>query len=192
MRIGSPEKIVRKCNYVCHILLLTYIWDMIRVGLKITKEKNMGLDQYAHLRGKEINWKKYYSDDEKESKEEAEHVFIWRKHARLQTFFARKWGEQNEAEQTKRNKRLSSHPMDLSHLGFNAGDEVYITEEVVRELEEEIKNNYSNSFCSDGFFWGQQFQEESVKVYKAQDKKFIKWCKEQIKNKKVPIYTCSW
>ena len=152
----------------------------------------MGLAQYAHLRGKKINWKKYYSDDEKEREEEAKHVFVWRKHARLQTFFARKWREQNEAEQNKRDKRLSSDPMDLSHLGFNAGDEVYITEKVVRELEETFKQNYHDNFCSDGFFWGQQFQESSVREYKAQDKKFIAWCKEQIKNKQVPIYTCSW
>ena len=152
----------------------------------------MGLDQYAHLRNREINFEKYYSDDDKERKEEQKHVFVWRKHARLQTFFARKWEQQNEAEQKKRNSRLSSHPMVLAHLGFNAGDEVYITEEVVKELEEEIKNNYHNCFCPDGFFWGQQFQEQSVKEYKAQDKKFIAWCKEQIKNKQVPIYTCSW
>ena len=137
----------------------------------------MGLDQYAHLRGKKINWKKYYSDDEKEREEEAKHVFVWRKHARLQTFFARKWRAQNEAEQNKRDKRLSSDPMDLSHLGFNAGDEVYITEKVVRELEETFKQNYHDNFCSDGFFWGQQFQESSVREYKAQDKKFIAWCK---------------
>ena len=152
----------------------------------------MGLDQYAHLRGRKINWDKYYSDDDKERKEEAKHVFVWRKHARLQTFFARKWREQNEAEQNKRDKRLSSDPMDLSHLGFNAGDEVYITEKVVRELEETFKQNYHDNFCSDGFFWGQPFQESSVREYNAQDKKFIAWCKEQIKNKQVPIYTCSW
>ena len=152
----------------------------------------MGLDQYAHLRNKEIDWKKYYSDDEKEREEGRQDVFIWRKHARLQTFFARKWREQNEAEQKKRDSRLSSHPMDLSHLGFNAGDEVYITEEVVKELEEEIKNNYHTSFCSDGFFWGQQFQEQAVKEYKAQDKKFIKWAKEQLKEGRLIGYDCSW
>ena len=152
----------------------------------------MGLDQYAHLRNRKINWDKYYSDDEKVRKEEAKHVFIWRKHARLQTFFARKWREQNEAEQNKRDKRLSSDPMDLSHLGFNAGDEVYITEKIVRELEETFKQNYHDNFCSDGFFWGQQFQEESVKENKDYDKEFIDWCKEQIKNKQTPIYTCSW
>ena len=148
----------------------------------------MGLDQYAHLRDRKVDWEKYYNDDEEEQKG----VFVWRKHARLQTFFARKWREQNQAEQKKRDKRLTSHPMDLAHLGFNSGDEVYITEEVVKELEETYKQNYHDNFCSDGFFWGQQFQEESVKEYKKQDKKFIDWCKEQIKNKQVPIYCCSW
>ena len=72
----------------------------------------MGLDQYAHLRNKEIDWKKYYSDDEKEREEGRQDVFIWRKHARLQTFFARKWREQNEAEQERRDK----HTMTLSIL----------------------------------------------------------------------------
>jgi|TARA_R100001086_G_C11793271_1_gene246859 hypothetical protein len=148
----------------------------------------MGLDQYAHLRNRKVDWEKYYNDDEEEQKG----VFVWRKHARLQTFFARKWREQNQVEQKKRDKRLTSHPMDLAHLGFNSGDEVYITEEVVKELEETYKQNYHDNFCSDGFFWGQQFQEESVKEYKNQDKKFIDWCKEQIKNKQVPIYCCSW
>ena len=148
----------------------------------------MGLDQYAHLRNRKVDWEKYYNDDEEEQKG----VFVWRKHARLQTFFARKWREQNQAEQKKRDKRLTSHTMDLAHLGFNSGDEVYITEEVVKELEETYKQNYHDNFCSDGFFWGQQFQEESVKEYKNQDKKFIDWCKEQIKNKQVPIYCCSW
>ena len=76
----------------------------------------MGLDQYAHLRNRKVDWEKYYNDDEEEQKG----VFVWRKHARL------------------------------------------------------------------------QFQEESVKEYKNQDKKFIDWCKEQIKNKQVPIYCCSW
>ena len=35
----------------------------------------MGLDQYAHLRNRKIDWKKYYSDDEKESQEEQKDVF---------------------------------------------------------------------------------------------------------------------
>ena len=159
----------------------------------------MGLDQYAHLRNRKIDWEKYYDDD----KEEKKGLFVWRKHARLQTFFARKWREQNQAEQERRDKRdaeglrKAENPMEimssgLGHLGFNSGDEVYITEEVVKDLEETYKNDYRDNCCSDGFFWGQQFQEESVKDYKSYDKEFIDWCKVQIKNKQTPIYTCSW
>ena len=48
----------------------------------------MGLDQYAHLRNRKIDWKKYYSDDEKESQMEQRDVFIWRKHARLKNDLA--------------------------------------------------------------------------------------------------------
>ena len=107
----------------------------------------MGLDQYAHLRNRKIDWEKYYDDD----KEEKKGLFVWRKHARLQTFFARKWREQNQAEQERRDKRdaeglrKAENPMEimssgLGHLGFNSGDEVYITEEVVKDLEETYKN----------------------------------------------------
>jgi hypothetical protein len=69
---------------------------------------------------------------------------------------------------------------------------VKIDEDVVSRLEEEHKNDYWNCFASDGFFWGQQFQESAVKEYKAQDKKFIDWCKEQLKNGKLIGYDCSW
>jgi len=162
---------------------------------EITKENNMGLDQYAHLRNRKINWKKYYSDDEKESQTEQKDVFVWRKHARLQTFMNKVFEEQN-AEQLKKQREQEKdkefNPMDMSHLGFNAGDEVYITEDVVKDLEEEVKCDYPNSFCADGFFWGQQFQEESVKEYKSQDLKFLKFCKEAIKDGKTVVYTCSW
>jgi hypothetical protein len=52
----------------------------------------MGLDQHAHLRGHKVNWDKYYDDDQ----EEQSKVFVWRKHARLQQFMAKKWDEQNQ------------------------------------------------------------------------------------------------
>ncbi len=168
---------------------------MIRQGRKITKEKCMGLDQYAHLRNRKIDWEKYYSDDEEESQAEQKDVFVWRKHARLQTFMNRMFEVQNQEQlkkQREQEKDKEFNPMDMSHLGFNAGDEVYITEDVVKDLEEEVKSNYHRSFCSDGFFWGQQFQEESVKEYKSQDLKFLKFCKEAIKDGKTVVYTCSW
>ena len=147
----------------------------------------MGLDQYAHVRGRKINWEKYYDDD----KEEQKGVFVWRKHARLQTFMNNKFAEQN-AEALKKQQEKDNEFNGLGHLGMNGDDELYITEEIVKDLEEEWKSNYHRSFCSDGFFWGQQFQEESVKEYKAQDKKFIEWCKKAIKNKQVVVYMSSW
>jgi len=82
---------------------------------------------------------------------------------------------------------------DLQHLGFNGGQGgVTITEEVVKDLEEAIKNDYWDHFANDGFFWGQQFQEEAVKEYKAQDKRFLWWCKKRLKEKKEIGYDCSW
>jgi hypothetical protein len=38
----------------------------------------------------------------------------------------------------------------------------------------------------------QQFQEEQVKEYKAQDQEFLKWCKEQVKAGRQIGYDCSW
>jgi|TARA_E500000318_G_scaffold61274_1_gene56882 hypothetical protein len=167
------------------------IEDIALNHLTTNKEKDMGLDQMAHLRGRKVNWEKYYQDD----KDEQSGVFVWRKHARLQTFMSNKFAEQNaEALKKQREKEKDKEQdfFDLGHLGMNGNDELYITEEIVKDLEKEWKDNYHHSFCSDGFFWGQQFQEEAVKEYKSQDKEFIDWCKEMIRNKKTVVYTCSW
>ena len=132
----------------------------------------MGLDQYAGFR---------------DSKGEVHEEFYWRKHARLQVFFAKQFRKQNE------DKEKNNTVDDLQHLGFNGGQGgVTITEEIVKELEEQINNDYWDCFASDGFFWGQQFQEEQVKEYKAQDKKFLEWCKKRLKEKKEIGYDCSW
>tara|TARA_R110002012_G_scaffold157103_1_gene318146 strand:- start:373 stop:825 length:453 start_codon:yes stop_codon:yes gene_type:complete len=110
--------------------------------------------------------------------------FYWRKHARLQVFMCKQHEKQNPMADYKQDS-------DLAHLGFNA-DGVFITEDVLDELEKAIENDYWDYFCSDGFFWGHQFQEEAVKEYKEQDKEFLAWAREQVKNKKNIIYTCSW
>ena len=131
----------------------------------------MGLDQYAGLR-----------DENGEVKEK----FYWRKHARLQQFMAGEFEEQNE--KTKHNT-----VDDLQHLGFNGGQGgVKITTEILQRLEDAIKDGYYSFFVNDGFFWGQQFQEESVKEYKKQDKEFVSWAKEQLKNGEEVGYDCSW
>ena len=141
----------------------------------------MGLDQHAHLKGHNVNWAKYFDDD----KEECSKVFVWRKHARLQQFMSTWWDKQNKHHQ---------HEGHLAHLGFNADQEapVYITEELVLDLAEAISNSYKDYVAEDGFFWGQQFQEESVKEYKEQDIKFLKFCQQAISEKKVVEYWCSW
>ena len=141
----------------------------------------MGLDQHAHLKGHNVNWAKYFDDD----KEECSKLFVWRKHARPQQFMSTWWDKQNKHHQ---------HEGHLAHLGFNADQEapVYITEELVLDLAEAISNNYKDYVAEDGFFWGQQFQEESVKEYKDQDIRFLKFCQQAISEKKVVEYWCSW
>ena len=137
----------------------------------------MGLDQYAGFR---------------DSKGEVHEEFYWRKHARLQVFFAKQFRKQKEKELSTL-KYKNNTMEDLQHLGFNGGQGgVNITEEVVKDLEEAIKNGYYDHFASDGFFWGQQFQEEQVNEYKAQDEKFLRWCKQRLKEKKEIGYDCSW
>ena len=132
----------------------------------------MGLDQYAGFR---------------DSKGEVHEEFYWRKHARRQVFFSKQFRKQNK------DKEKNNTVDDLQHLGFNGGQGgVTITEEVVKDLEEAIKNGYYDHFASDGFFWGQQFQEEQVNEYKAQDEKFLRWCKQRLKEKKEIGYDCSW
>ena len=131
----------------------------------------MGLDQYAGLR---------------DENGEVQDKFYWRKHARLQVFMAKQYNKQLG------NKEHNTHD-DLQHLGFNGGQGgVTINEDLIKDLEEAIKNDYYNHFASDGFFWGQQFQEESVKEYKEQDIKFLKFCEQSINEEKVVEYWCSW
>ena len=131
----------------------------------------MGLDQYAGLR---------------DSNGKVHEEFYWRKHARLQVFM-------NNQFKKQLSKDKHNTIDDLQHLGFNGGQGgVTITEDLIKDLEEAIKNDYWNYFASDGFFWGQQFQEDAVKEYKAQDEEFLKWAKEQLKEGRNIGYDCSW
>lgn len=107
--------------------------------------------------------------------------FEWRKHARLQQFMNKMWHKQNPKSKTEHD------------LGFNAGDKpVIIDEKVIKELESAIESNYYHFFCHDGFFWGQQWQEEAVKEYKDQDLLFLKHAKKAVKNGEPLQYECWW
>lgn len=112
--------------------------------------------------------------------------YDWRKHARLQQFMSKKWREQNGGKE-------SDDSGALAHLGFNAGDEpLILNRELLDEWEKQIQEDYYSSFASDGFFWGQQFQEESVKEYKKQDQEACDWARTQLDAGHQIRYTCSW
>ena len=110
--------------------------------------------------------------------------YYWRKHARLQVFMARKWEEKNGKQDDE---------SALGHLGFNSGDTPLVLDrEMLDEWENEIEAQYYNSFASDGFFWGQQFQEEQVREYNQQDKEACDWARTQIDRGYTITYECSW
>jgi len=100
---------------------------------------------------------------------------------------AREYKDQNPKEDT------NEHSGNIDGLGFNGDDhKVIMTKDVVKRLEDAIKNGYWDYFATDGFFWGQQFQEESVKENKKYDKQFLKFCKDALKKGQVVEYSCSW
>ena len=144
----------------------------------------MGLDQYGQLRNTQIDFEKYYNDKNYDPTKDG---FVWRKHARLQVFMAREYKDQNPKEDT------NEHSGNIDGLGFNGDDhKVIITKDIVKRLEDAIKNDYWDYFATDGFFWGQQFQEEQVKEYKKYDKLFLKFCKDCLKKGEIVEYSCSW
>ncbi|MAL46013.1 hypothetical protein [Hyphomonas sp.] len=132
----------------------------------------MGLDQYGQIRNKEIDFEKVYSD----KYEPTLHGFVWRKHARLQQFMQNIWAKQNPDSQE----------------AMNGDDELVLTKDIITNLRKEIDGNYYGSFCSGGFFWGHQFQEEAVEHYSKQDAQFCDWALAQIEKGEEVVYTCSW
>ena len=132
----------------------------------------MGLDQYAGFRDSDGN---------------VHEEFYWRKHARLQQFMAKEFDLQNKDKKPDAEKNI------MNGLGFNGGEGgVKITKEVIEKLKIAIESKYYDYFAPDGFFWGQQYQEEQVKGYEKQDKKFIEWCEKQLEADKNIGYDCSW
>ena len=75
---------------------------------------------------------------------------------------------------------------------FNGYDELIIDKKIIEELRQEIKSGYHQSFCEGGFFWGHQFQEESVKEYQKQDLEFCDWVLTELDKGNQVVYSCSW
>ena len=101
-------------------------------------------------------------------------VYDWRKHARLQQFML--------------NKYLEKHPDDNDV--FNQ-KKLLLDEKDILELQELVKDQRL-PFCDGGFFWGHEFQEESMQDYKKDDLKFCKDALQWIKEGKEVWYDCWW
>ena len=136
----------------------------------------MGLDQY----GGWLEPKEEPKDNVVDLFEEdnSTQCFDWRKHARLQEFM--------------RNLYYSKQDKlpDLGVMGceFNC-TKVFLNKEDVLELQNAVLSDRL-PFCADGFFWGQQFQEESMKEYKAQDLEFCKEALKWLEEGKQVYYEC--
>ena len=137
----------------------------------------MGLDQYAYSRNKDSKLNGTMADEDYDNIK-----YEWRKHARLQVFMRDLYREKTPKDQREEGG---------FNLGFN-GEPLELNLEDLEKLGKEIREDYFNSFADDGYFWGQQFQEEQVKEYKMQDQNFIKWARQELKDGNKVFYSCSW
>ena len=143
----------------------------------------MGLDQYAGtLETKIMEW-----NSKKEEYEEAG-PFEWRKHARLQEFMTRLYMAKNGKKKKWRQDFFGKEPVTMP-IQF---DSMELDEVDIKLLEEAFDNGYKDFHCDGGFFWGHQFQEESVMDYKDTDRKFINYAKKALAKGSKVFYQCSW
>lgn len=137
----------------------------------------MGLDQYGSFLQKEPEIK----DEETNvtylptAEKETESDFTWRKHARLQQYMMELY--------------YKKYP-DKHNVTFNC-EKLFLSKEDVLELQKTIEND-NLPFCEGGFFWGHQFQEESMKEYKEQDLQFCKDALKWLDEGKKVYYECWW
>lgn len=119
----------------------------------------MGLDQYAYVKSEDEN---------------AEPAFVWRKHAKLQTFMEILW-----ADATGR----SATDLNCNELVLSVDD--------IDRLDALLKDeNLPHS--EGGFFFGHQFQDESAAEYAEYDAEFCAWARDQIAAGETVIYSCWW
>lgn len=106
--------------------------------------------------------------------------YYWRKHARLQQFMMVLWHSKKDEET----------PFGVVGSDFNCVP-LMLTKEDVLKLQKLVQND-DLPFCPDGFFWGHQFQEESMREYKQQDLEFCERALKWIEEGKEVFYECSW
>lgn len=117
----------------------------------------MGLDQYA------------FSEHRSQKPE-----FVWRKHAKLQTFMEALFEE-----------RTGAPAINLNQAKFE------LTAPDIETLEELVTSGRLPK-SPGGFFFGHQFQDESAAEYKSQDLEFCEWAKVLFETRQKVFYSCWW
>lgn len=143
----------------------------------------MGLDANAGY----LNPKKEQQDNVVDINENIgdrmESPYYWRKHARMQQFMM-------ELYDSKHNGPAKGY-RDGMMDSFNGGDILYLERDDIETLLKLVEQD-NLPFCPDGFFWGHQFQEESMREYKQQDIEFCKDALQWIDSGLEVWYDCSW
>ena len=143
----------------------------------------MGLDVYAGFIKPQPERDDNVVDINDNIGDRMESPYYWRKPARLQQFMMELYDEKNGGP--KRGERVGM--MD----SFKGGQILYLEREDILTLQKLVEND-DLPFCPDGFFWGHQFQEESMRDYKEQDLKFCEEALKWLDEGKQVVYECSW
>ena len=122
----------------------------------------MGLDQYAYRKTPETG-------EEGDSP-----AFVWRKHAKLQTFM--------EHLYTARTG-LDASNLNCGELRLDAAD--------IDRLGTAAKAG-TLPVCAGGVFYGHQFQDEQAEAYRAHDLAFCAWARAEMQAGSTVIYSCWW
>jgi len=117
-------------------------------------------------------------DKEQENKPVTE--FDWRKHASLNEYM----------RQLYYRKKGMEAPQSVMDCEFNCSD-VYLTREDIIDLKQAIHSGQLPK-AKDGFFWGQDAQEESAKYYFETDKEFCERALAWLDQGKVVWYSPWW
>ena len=103
--------------------------------------------------------------------------YSWRKHARLHMFMIETYHRQHQ----------DAKPEEIHHFTT-----VELDKQDIDRLQEAIDTSYIEYFCEGGFFWGHQFQEDSLEHYKEQDLEFVEFASKELAKGNTITYRCSW
>ena len=145
----------------------------------------MGLDAYAGFQEPQPENVEPINDEALYNTLQSGDEFYWRKHARLQEYMQKLWRVRKFGEEAKFWGGLR---MDGQH---DLAEVIFLEKDDILDLQKAVEND-NLPFCPDGFFWGQQFQEESMKEYKELDLKFCKQALKWLDEGKKVWYDCSW